>query len=301
MKLEGFIAAPFTPLHEDGSVALERLEELPEFLQRNGCRGAFVCGTTGEGVLLSVAERKAVTERWITAAPAGLEVIVHVGHESLEESKALAAHAQERGAAAIGAMPPTFFKPQGAEGLARHCQAIAAAAPELPFYYYHIPVMTHAAVPMLDFLRAAGPLIPNLAGVKYTDEDLMDFARCQQLEGGRYDLLFGRDEILLAALALGARGAIGSTYNYAAPLYRRIVEAFDAGDLDAARALQYQAMELVDVLHRFGGQACGKAIMSAAWREMGPCRPPIAGLSAEQRYALQVELERIGFFEYCSR
>ena len=105
-------------------------------------RGAFVCGTTGEGQSLTSDERRQVAARWCAAAPKHFRVIVHVGHASLAEAKALAAHAAQIGAAAVAATPPYFYKPRTAEDVAACCAEIAAAAPGLPFYYYHFPDIT---------------------------------------------------------------------------------------------------------------------------------------------------------------
>jgi N-acetylneuraminate lyase len=91
--------------------------------------------------------------------------------------------------------------------------AIASAAPSLPFYYYHIPSATNVDLPMVDFLAVADGLIQNLAGIKYTHYDLEDLQLCLHYGGGKYNILFGRDQYLLAAVALGVRGAVGSTYS----------------------------------------------------------------------------------------
>ena len=235
--ITGLVAAPHTPMHADGSLRTERIDELAGLLARNGVAGAFVCGSTGEGLSLRLDERLAVAERWV-AAGSDLRVIIHVGATSLADAKVLADHARRIGAWAVGAAAPTYFRPCDLEALADFCAEVADAAAPLPFYYYHIPALTGVLFPMHRFLPAASERFATMAGVKFTYEDLMDLRLCLELEGGRYDILFGRDEILLAGLAMGVRGAIGSTYNYAAPLYLRIVSAFEAGDLAGAQALR---------------------------------------------------------------
>jgi len=175
------------------------------------------------------------------------------------------------------------------------CAQIASGAPGLPFYYYHMPAMTGADLPMHDFLKAAGPHIPNLAGIKFTHENLMDYSRCLNFEEGRYNILFGRDEILLAALAMGATGAVGSTYNYMAPLYHRVMEAFNAGDLETARKFQTQAIQIITVMNRRGGLAAGKAMMKMIGFDCGPVRAPLQNLSPEALESLARELKAAGF------
>ncbi len=300
--LHGLVAAPFTPFHPDGELNLAAVPRQAELLAHNGVRGAFVCGTTGEGHSLTVAERREVALAWRRALdPARVKLVVHVGHLSLRESRALAAHAQEIGADAIATIAPSFFKPPGVAELVGWCRQVAAAAPNLPFYYYHMPAMTGVTIPVADFLQQAGDQIPTLVGIKFTHEDLFDYGRSGQVAGGRYAMLFGRDEILLAGLSLGAEGAVGSTYNFAAPLYHRIIAAFERGDLKAARAEQSRAQAFISILHRHGGLVAGKAAMRFVGVDCGGVRPPLRPLSPEQQQHLRRDLEDAGFFEYCSR
>lgn len=301
--IEGLIAAPFTPLSQDGEINVDAIAAYSALLHRNEVAGVFVCGTTGESLSLTTAERMVVAERWVAVAPRELKVIIHVGHAGLKDAKTLASHAQQIGAGGVGAMPPCFFKPAGVGALVAYYRELAAAAPKLPFYAYHIPSMTGVNFPMLEFLAAAQGLIPNLAGIKFTYENLMDFAQCREYAGGRYDLLFGRDEILLCGLALGARGAVGSTYNFAAPLYRRLIAAFDAGDLATARALQQKSIELIGVLNQSAGSffTAAKAVMGLLGVECGPLRSPLPNITPAQRERMQARLEASGFREYCCR
>jgi len=299
--IKGLVAAPFTPFGKSGKIDFGTIEKLAASLVANKVVGAFVCGTTGEGVSMTTAERMRVAARWQACAGEKLRVIVHVGHTSLGDSRALAAHAQKIGASAIGCMAPYCFKPSKAEDLAAFCAEVAAAAPDLPFYYYHIPCVTGVTIPAFDFLRAAADKIPNLAGIKFTHENLMDFAACVRWEGGRFDALYGRDEMLLAGLAVGAQGAIGSTYNYAAPVYRRIMAAFAHGDMAAAQAEQARANAMIAVLIRYGGMPpAGKAFMKAIGLDCGAARLPLRSLTDEQAESLRAEAEAVGFFNFAS-
>lgn len=301
-RLKGLIAAPFTPFRKDGGVDLTVIEKLAESLVANKVSGAFVCGTTGEGVSMTTAERMKVAERWQACAGPKLRVIVHVGHTSLGDCRTLAAHAQKIGAAAVGCVAPFCFKPAKAEDLVAFCAEVAAAAPDLPFYYYHIPCVTGVTIPAFDFLRAAADKIPNLAGIKFTHENLMDFSACIRWEGGRFDALFGRDEMLLAGLSAGAEGAIGSTYNYAAPVYHRIIAAYNRGDLKTAQDEQARANAMIAVLIRYGGMPpAGKAFMKAIGLDCGTARLPLRSLTDAQAEALRAEAEAAGFFGFASR
>jgi len=299
-RLSGLIAAPYTAFHADGALNLGAIANQAGLFARNGVTGAFVCGTTGEGLSLTTVERQAVTEEWLKYAGPALSVIVNVGHAGMADSLVLAAHAQKAGAAAIGCFAPCFYKPAGIDDLIRYCAVVAAAAPHLPFYFYHIPSMTGVNFPVIEFLNGAADLIPNLAGVKFTYENLMDFLACLHFMGGKYDLLFGRDEILLAGLSLGARGAIGSTYNYVAPGFLRIIAAFQKGDIELARQEQIRVNAVLDLIFRRGGLAAGKAVMEFIGVDCGPTRLPLRTLSASEKRSLRQELAAVGFESICS-
>jgi N-acetylneuraminate lyase len=242
----------------------------------------------------------AVAARWCAVAGSQLKIIVHVGHTCLSDARELAAHAQKVGASGVGGLAPYFFKPSKTADLVAYCAEVAAAAPALPFYYYHIPSMTGVQLAAVEFLRVAATRIPNLAGVKFTYENLMDFADCLRLEEGRFNALFGRDEILLSGLALGATGAIGSTYNFAAPVYQSLIAAFKRGDLAAAQAEQARANAMIATMIKWGGLPAGKAIMRMIGIDCGPTRLPLSSLTAEMETALRKDLERAGFFDFCS-
>lgn len=292
---QGLIAAPFTPMQADGSLNLNAVDPYARWLHRNGVVGAFICGTTGEGFSLTTEERMQLAEQWVAVAPKELKVIVHVAHNSLGESQKLAAHAERIGAHAIASIGSTFFRPASAAQLVEFCAPTAAAAPSLPFYYYHMPAMTGVNLPMTEFLRLASRQIPSLAGIKFTDENLMSYTQCLNFEDGRFNILFGRDEILLAALALGATGAVGSTYNYMAPVYYQVIESFRTGDMIAARRWQSLAIQIIDVMARQGGLPANKAMMKMIGLDCGPVRLPLKNLTEEEYEAFRQALERVGF------
>ncbi len=299
-KIKGLIAATYTPMLADGTLNLNLIKAYSDYLKVNGVYGAFICGTTGEGSSLTVQERMVVAETWMDRSANDFPIIVHVGHNSLEESRRLAEHAQKIGAYGISALSPNFFKLNQIDDLVAYCAQIAEKAPELPFYYYHIPVMTGASFNMLDFLQSMGNSIPNFAGIKFTHEDLMDYGLCQNYRDGKYDILFGRDEILLSALAIGAQGAVGSTYNYMAGLFNQIIGSFNSGKLDDAKQTQLEVMEYIKILiHHGGGVVAGKAIMKLVGLDCGPVRLPLKPV--ENVGSLKNDLESAGFFKHCSK
>lgn len=293
----GLVAAPFTPFFADGSVNLAIIPDYARFLKKRGVSAVFVCGTTGEGASLSIEEREQVAEAWTRAGE--LPVIVHVGHTSLPEARRLSVHAGKIGAVAFSALAPFFFKPRVPAELVDWCAAVASAASALPFYYYHIPSMTGVSLPVADVLGAVAGRIPNLAGVKYTHEDLADYSACLRHGGGRFDILFGRDELLLEGADAGAAGAVGSTYNYASPLYIRLLAARSAGDRGQARALQDRAIAMIAACNSAGVThlAASKALMAWLGVDCGPVRLPLGRPGEGQLVSLRQSLSSLGFFE----
>jgi N-acetylneuraminate lyase len=297
MTLKGLVPASFTPMNADGSLNLPRIDKLAEFAIKDQAAAVFVCGTTGEGQSLTYAERTQVTERWISVLAGQIPVIVHVGHTCLEEAQHLARHAERSGAAAISALAPYFIKPALHE-LGDFCRELAAAAPSTPFYYYHIPSMTGVSVPIATFLEEFGEKIPTLAGIKFTFENLMDLQNAMRIADGRWQMLFGRDESLLPALSLGCVAGVGSTYNYAAPVYQRVLAAYQAGDLATAQTWQMRAAHFISVIVKYGGLAAMKPIMTSLGRDCGPTRSPLRRLTSEEASRLEAELRGIGFYDW---
>lgn len=295
-RSEGLYAAPFTPFLADGGIAFDRIPALADRLVRDGVTGAFVCGSNGEGPNLATSERMALAEAWMSASDGRLRIWVHVGHPSIVEARALAAHAAGIGADAASAVAAFYFKPSSVENLVACMAQIASAAPDLPFYYYHIPALTGLGLDMVRFLELAGCEIPNLRGIKYTAPTIWEYQACLEACGGRFDVLFGYDEMLLPALSVGARAAIGSTYNFAAPLYLEVIDAFRRGEMDDARARMGSLVDMVRVLLQFPTIPAQKEIMRALGHDLGSCRLPLEELKADQAKELRDRLEAGGFW-----
>lgn len=295
----GLVPAVHTPMAHDGSLHLPGIERLAEHLVSVGAAGCFACGTTGEGTSLTVPERMQVVQRWVAVAGKSLRVVAHVGHTSVEDARDLAGAAQRAGAYAVAAMAPPFIKAKSVEDLVATAARIASGAPDLPFYYYHIPSMTGANFLMREFAEVAVARIPNFVGLKYTHSDFCDFGRCLDFEGGRLHMLFGLDEMLLAALATGATAMIGSTYGFAAPLYQKVIQAFQAGDLETARCQQARSREMVAALVQVGLLPALKAAIRLIGVDCGPVRLPLVDLTSEQYAWLERRFDELGILDDC--
>ncbi len=301
-KINGYIVAPFTPMYENGDLNLDLIPEYVKFVKRNGPDGVFVCGSTGEGALLTKEERKAVAEKWISESKGDMKVIVHTGGTNVRDQQEIAAHAQQIGAWGIAAMAPAFLPPKRTEEFVDYCKLIAKSAPELPFYYYHIPPLNGFRLSVVDFLKAAGKEIPNLAGVKFTDSNIYEFDKCRHVADGKYEMLWGLDEMFLDGLAFGNKAGVGGTYNHCFALYRDMKLAFDKNDLPACRGLQHKSHNFIDVLVKYRGNIMGgKRIMKFLGLDCGPNRIPLQTISKSEEKELRKDLEAIGFFEFCNR
>ena len=300
--LKGLIAAPFTPMDADGNLNLSVIADYYLFLKHNGVSGAFICGTTGEGVSLTLEEKKAVCNTWSKAISQDedFKVILFVGGTCIEDCKELAVYARDQGLYAISFTPPFYFKPTNIDILTDCCKEIADAVPEMPFYFYHIPSLTGVDFPMIDLLKNVDGKISNFQGIKYTAENFMDFLSCLHFQNRKYDMLWGRDENLLSSLVLGCNGAVGSTYNYAAPLYFEIINAFKSNDLAKAQSLQQKSIDMISLLGKYGGIATGKSYMKIVGLDCGEFRLPVKNMTEREFQLFKEDTEKINFKAFSS-
>ena len=298
-RLTGLVAATHTPFRDDGSLNLDAVEKQAAHLQKSGVGTVFIGGSTGESSSLALQERLALCERWAEVIRgSSLRLVVHVGANCLQDARALAQQAQKLGASAISALCPSYFKPRSVDMLVACCEEIIRDTREIPFYFYDIPALTGVSLSMPDFLAVAKDRLPTLAGLKFTNPDMMAYQLCLRADGGRWDVPWGIDEHMLGALALGAKGAVGSGFNFAAPVYNRLIAAFERGDFAAAREEQFRGVRLIQLFVSYGYMGAAKAAMKMLGVDVGPARLPNNSLTAEQTMKLHGELEAMGFFDW---
>ena len=295
-KFEGLVAAPFTPMDKNGNLNTGLIPEYYDFLAANGVIGAFINGSTGEGPSLTQKERRLQAEQWASCMKndGRMRIINMIGGPSHRECIENAVFSYEAGLSAVAMVAPYYFKPSGPEALAEFVAIVGESVPDMPVYFYNIPVFTGVRIPMIEFLKKITNMLPNFVGLKYTDEDLMDFMSCINYRNGAYDMLYGRDECMLAVLALGCKGFVGSTYNYAAPLYHSLIKAFNKGDLKEAGKLQQKSIDMIDLLGKYGGMATGKAYMNLAGLDCGKFRPPVHNMADDQFNAFKEDVRMLG-------
>ena len=293
-KLEGLIAAAHTPFNADGSVNLALVKKQAATLIKQKVTGVYVSGTTGEGICCSVEERKQVFDAWVKAAKGKLFLIAHIGALALPEVQELGAYAVKCGMDATSIVPPNFFKPGSIDALVAYLKEALKTSKKLPFYYYHTG-MSGVNFDMEKFLLAADGKIKNLAGIKFNYPDLYMYQRCIRACGGKYDITWGIDEWFAGAVALGAKSAIGSTYNYSAGLYYKIWDAVKKGDLKTSEKYMKKVCDIVDILVEFGGVAAGKAMCAVHGVDLGTVRVPLKALTDAQKADIVKRLKKIGY------
>ncbi|MFU0911291.1 dihydrodipicolinate synthase family protein [Kluyvera intermedia] len=293
-KLTGLIAAPHTPFDAHREVNYPVIDSIAEHLIDQGVKGVYVLGTTGEGIHCSVEERKKVAERWVAASHGKLSITLHTGALSIADSLALSRHADTLDIFATSVIGPCFFKPGSVEDLVEYCRLNAATAPSKGFYYYHSG-MSGLSLDMEQFLITAADKIPNLSGMKFNSSDMYEFQRCLRVNNGQFDIPFGVDEFLPAGLACGAIGAVGSTYNYAAPLYLRLIDSFNQGNHQDVAACMDKVIAIIRVLVQYGGVAAGKLAMQLHGIDVGDPRRPLRPMTAEQKQDALAEFRAAEF------
>ena len=298
IRFQGLVAATVTPMDAKGGVNLEPIARILDHLERDGVVGIYILGSTGEGMMLTNEERMAVADAYVRLSAGRMKTVVQVGHNSMRDSATLAAHAESIGADAVSATPSGYFKPGDERGLVEAMRILVEAAPATPFYYYHIPFLSGVDINPMRFTDLAMDRLPTFAGIKYSDSATLYNLPLLQRVGPGLEFMSGSDEGYLQCLAQGYVGAVGSTYNYAAPIYNRVREAFEAGDMDEARLWQGRALEMIEVMLRTCGRASLKTMMTMIGIDCGPVRRPLDPATGEQVAELRKELTQMGWFEW---
>ncbi|NSW94320.1 MAG: dihydrodipicolinate synthase family protein [Bacteroidales bacterium] len=303
IEFEGLLAAPFTPMDKQGNVMPDLVPEYYKMLEENGITGAFVNGSTGEGASLSQKEKQIMAGKWAECYKSGgkIRIINLVGGTCYKECIENAIFSFEAGISAIAVVAPYYFKPPDEGHLAEYCAMVGEAVPQMPVYFYHIPGLSGVNFPMIKFLEKISGMLPNFAGIKYTHEDSMDFLSCLRYMEGAYDILCGKDENFLPSLALGCKAAIGSTFNYAAPLYHELLRNYREDNLHEAQRLQMLSIEMIRLLGKYGGMGVGKAFMKYIGFDCGKFRLPVKNLTDEMYPAFAEDVKRLKMEKYFSR
>lgn len=301
LEMSGLVAAVVTPMDAGGELNLGIVPQVVDHLEKDGITGIYIAGSTGEGMSLTDKERRAVAEAYVGAAKGRMKTFVQVGHNSLKASAELAGHAEAIGADAVSATPTGYFKVSGESELVEGLLPIVEAAPKTPFYYYHIPFLSGVNLDPMKLTDVAMDRLPTFCGIKYSDGgSLYNLPLLEKVAPG-LEFLAGSDEAYLMSVAQGFKSAVGSTYNYAAPIYDNVRNALSVGDFERAQMWQARALEMLGAMFGTCGRSSLKVMMQMVGIDCGPVRRPIDPATPQQVDALRKELEQMGWFEWIGK
>jgi N-acetylneuraminate lyase len=289
---DGILPAIITPFDTDGNLNTAELVRFVRHFLENGAHGFFVCGSAGEGVLMTREERRRVTELVAGESAGQAKVIAHVGAMSTDEAAMLARDAKEAGADGVASLPPLFFRVPW-DGIIEHMKAIAAGA-DLPTLYYHIPEFSGVRPSAEELVRLLEEA-DGVAGIKFSSEDLFALWSLRKMAGEDAVLLSGCDQQLYQSLLSGANGGIGSTYNYQIENVVGVYEALKRGDHEAAQESQWRINEVVSVLFRHGSsRATEKMMVTLRGFDVGAPRRPNTPFDMAGVEALRKDMAAVG-------
>ena len=291
IEWNGVYPAILTPFTNKDTMNDTVLRELARFLLDQGCHGFFTCGSAGEGLFMSVEERKHALDVVVDAVRGKARIIAHVGAMSTRDTVMLAEHAAKSGADAVCALPPMYFK-QPWDACIAHLRAVAVAA-QCPTFYYHIPHLSHVPATAEELLRMAHD-VPHFAGIKFSAPDLFTVGAIRRT---RDDLavLMGCDDILYQSILTGACGGIGSTYNYQPANIVGVYNATRAGDHQNAKACQDRVTRVIEVLFKYGAnRGTEKAMTQLLGFDVGPPRLPTQPFPKARLDEMKRDMQEVG-------
>jgi 4-hydroxy-tetrahydrodipicolinate synthase len=276
-RIRGTLAAAVTPLTAaDGAIDGDGIAAAVDFYARAGLDGILALGTTGEGILFSVDERRRAADEFVTSAHQRLAVVVHCGAQTTHDTVVLAEHAASHGAAGVAVIPPPYFA-LDAEAIWRHLDAAASACAPLPFYIYEFAARSGYAVP-IEVVRRLQSTASNLAGLKVSDAP---FDRVKPYLIAGLDVFIGAEGLICQGLESGAAGAVSGL---AAALPELTIGAVRSGTPEASA----QAARARSAIEPFPFQSALKFILQRRGVAIEDAvRPPLRTLNAEQRQALR--------------
>lgn len=285
MKISGIMPALVTPYGKDGNVDLREVKKLVRSLIEDGADGFYVCGSTGECFMLKDEERKNIIEAVTEEVNGQVPVIAHVGTIWADQAADLAKHAASCGVTAVSSVPPFYYK-FAFEEIVNYYEVLSDAT-DLPVVIYNFPAFSGVSINAGNI----GEIIKscNVGGLKYTDHNLFELEKIRR-KYPELTIMYGHDEVLLNALPIGISGAIGSTFNIMLPKYKRIVKAYEEGNLEEASRVQHEASAIVETLAGIGIFRSIKYLLQRRGIECNGCRRPFRELTEAEK----VRLDQIG-------
>ncbi|XP_076296605.1 N-acetylneuraminate lyase B isoform X2 [Lasioglossum baleicum] len=297
---KGLMVPVFTPFNNDSqrTLNLAVIPQYAEYLAKKKVTGILVNGTTGEGTSMSVAERKSVAAAWANAVKTTKQhLMIQVGGVPLPDVLELAKHAESIKADSILCLPELYFKPTTVEQLTEYLKTVGKAAPNTPFFYYHIPMFTNINIHMGQFLESLGDKIPNFAGIKFTSSILDEGIQALYADNKKYTVFLGNDQLINAGCSEGMDSFIVTTINMFPEYSQEILTQWKGGNVLKAREMQAQLTKAVMAITKYGGwvETMKIAMPFLTNMEIGPVRSPLFTLPLEMRTSMAKDLQILGF------
>ena len=289
--IHGVITPTVTPLTPSGEFNPAAIRPLVDFLIARGIRGIYPLGTTGEGPLFTLAERKAIAAAAVEAVSGRVPVIIHAGAISTAETLELARHARDIGADAASVITPWYFRLDEA-ALETHYRTLYEALPDFPIYLYNLPALAGNALSAALVTRLARDY-EHCVGLKDSSGDLQTMFATNHLREGRFNTCIGPDMLILAGLSMGLDASVSGHSNVFPEIVVGIYDAFAAGDLAAARAAQRQLKAAGEVIASAGGMPVFKALLRARGLDVGGVRAPLQSPPEEAVRACLAQLRAL--------
>lgn len=277
IMFKGIMPALVTPVDDGGEIKKDVLKKLVDWHISEGVTGFYICGSTGEGLLLRPSQRMEMLEETLDAVGGRVPVISHIGDVGLASTLELARHAERAGAAAISSIPPIYFA-YSDDDVFNYYKKITNAC-SLPMLMYGYPGVKTMPISLVE--RIMG--LDSVIGIKWTYPDYYGMNRLKRINGGNINVINGPDEMLVCGLAMGADAGIGTTYNIMPGMFVKLYNAFRAGNVDRARELQNTIDDVISALFKFNIIATTKVMLEYLGFDVGNCVEPIHHLTSSEK------------------
>ncbi|XP_012225267.1 N-acetylneuraminate lyase-like [Linepithema humile] len=294
----GVIVPVLTPFNNDGYLNLDIISKYAKYLAKKGINGILVNGTSGEGMSMSVVERKLIAEAWAKAVKKTRQhLMIQVGGTSLPDVIELAKHAENLHVDSILCLPELYFKPTTSQQLIEYLEIIGKAAPKTPLLYYHIPMLTNVNIHMGQFLESIGDKIPSFVGIKFTSANLEEGAQALHADNKKYVIFLGNDQIVNAAYALGIDSFILTSLNMLSELILNLLAASKDGKMLEAKNKQEELSRAVIAITKHGNwvETMKVAMTLLTDIDVGLPRAPLKSISSEALEVMIKDLNNLGY------
>ena len=289
---KGAGVAIITPMHEDGSVNYEKLEEILEFQIANSTDAVIICGTTGESSTMTHGEHLKTIKFAVDKVAKRVPVIAGTGSNCTETAIMMSKEAASYGVDALLVVTP-YYNKATQKGLIAHYTAIANAVPETPIIMYNVPSRTGCNLQPAT-VAALVKNVKNIVGIKAASGDLSQIAKMMSMAGENLELYSGNDDQILPIMSLGGLGVISVLSNVAPKQTHDIVMKFMEGDTREAARLQLEAIPLINALFCEVNPIPVKTAMNMMGMEVGPLRMPLCEMAESNKETLAKAMKDYG-------